>query len=131
MPRVVATLAAVVLAVAMAAPVAAGDSFTGHWEATDTDGSNMTLDIWATGARYRTVLYDDGGSVCGVFDEDGNPTVGAVVWGTGTATGVTLTVPFTGKCVTNGARPFRGTSTFEYDSGTDTLWDGSVTWHRS
>jgi hypothetical protein len=126
----IAFLIAAALGLAIAAPVAAvDDPFLGRWTAVDNDGSNMTLQI---AGHYQLVLYDDGASVCGVFDENGDPTVAAIVKGTGSATGEVLSVSFTGRCLTGGGATFSNSYTFTYDPGTDTLTDGTaVIWYRA
>ena len=40
------------------------DDYAGEWQATDTDGSSMTMTLRRTGARLQMQLFDDGGNVC-------------------------------------------------------------------
>jgi len=132
MRRFISLLIASALVLAVAAPALAVDSFVGHWTSTDTDGSNQTLDVWRTNGFYQLVVYDDGASTCGVFDENGDPTVAAIGKGTGTADGDDLTASFMLKCQMPASPPFMATVTFTYDSGTDTLTDNfGVVWYRS
>lgn len=132
MRRLISLFSASMLALALAAPTVAVGDFVGHWTSTDTDGSSQTLDIWQTNGFYQVVYFDDGGSVCGVFDENDDPIVPVLGKGRGTADGDELTVNSLLRCLMPGGVPFMATVTYTYDSGSDTLTDDfGVVWYRS
>ncbi len=61
------------------------DDYVGFWTSTDIDGSNQELTITDNGdGTLNFVLVDDGGSFCGDFDPEGNPTNPLTATGTGT-----------------------------------------------
>ena len=61
------------------------DDYVGFWTSTDIDGSNQELTITDNGdGTLNFAFVDDGGSFCGEFDPEGNPTNPLTATGTGT-----------------------------------------------
>jgi hypothetical protein len=107
------------------APAQAAEGFAGQWTATDGDGSNLSLSINGSGARYAVREVDDAASVCG-----GAP---ASVTGAGKASGDLLVVQATLACQPGGnIFRHRIEIAFTYDATPDTLTDNDgVVWNRS
>jgi len=108
---------------AFAAP---SDPFKGVWTSTDTDGSHQILSFGGSGDTRAVHYFDAGASVCGW------PAVHATATLTGTATvsGSSATADLAGQCNGTG-QSLASTSTFTYDSGTNTLTDSfGVIWSR-
>jgi hypothetical protein len=106
-------------------PAQAAAGFAGQWTATDGDGSNLSLSIHGSGARYAVREVDDAATVCG-----GAP---ASVSGAGKADGDLLVVPATLACEPGG-NTFRQRIeiTFTYNATPDALTDNDgVVWHRT
>ena len=112
----------------LTAPMAtAQDVFTGTWTSIDTDGSNQTIVIYGTGQRGRHAItyFDDAAtSACG-----GAP---ARLQGSGVVEGDTLFWSSPIICPGTGKGPVIGRVDLflTHDETTDTLFDGSVDWHR-
>jgi hypothetical protein len=101
------------------------EGFAGEWAATDGDGSNLSLSIHGSGARYAVRELDDAATVCG-----GAP---ASVSGAGKADGDLLVVQATLACQPGG-NTFRHRIeiAFTYDATPDTLTDNDgVVWNRT
>jgi hypothetical protein len=107
------------------APAHAAASFSGHWTATDGDGSNLSLSVQGRGVHYAVREVDDAASVCG-----GAP---ASVNGAGEAHGELLVVQATLACAPGG-NTFRQRIEirFAYNATADTLTDNDgVVWSRA
>ena len=130
MRRISVILGIALLAVMLPASAVAAkyDPFSGVWTATDTDGSNLTMYIGASGRHgAHSVFYvDDAAGVC-----DGAP---ANAVGSGIVEDSTLYTGLATNCLPGG-NVFRSRSyflTFTYDSNTDTLSDNTgVLWTRA
>jgi hypothetical protein len=116
-------LALVALVLAAGSSLAAPpDPFKGKWQSVDTDGSNQVLALGGGGATRNVTLRDDFASVCG-----GGV---AIVRGTGTVAGDSLSGTFAVRCANGTAVP-DAAITWEYDSVADTLTDSfGVVWTR-
>ena len=105
--------------------VAAQGSLAGTWTSTDTDGSNQTLTITASGRRvYAMSLYDDAASLCG-----GAP---ASASGSGSVEGGTLLMHAAAVCLPGG-NVLRGVIDIGFTQASDdTLIDDfGVVWSRA
>ena len=135
MKRLSVLLVLSVLGVLVAAPsvqAATPSPFVGAWTGNDPvnpgDGSTLYLSI-SGGTTVRLTFIDTFGTICG---NHGSPTDMFSSSLTGTVSGDTLDATFVwARC---GPVVFDflvdAPMTFTYDSVTDTLSDGSVTWHR-
>lgn len=115
-------LSAIVVVLVAAGP---SDPFAGSWEATDTDGSNMSLNLGGAGDERTVLLFDDlATSPC----PDPQP---LALRGTGTVTdGSTLEAVLSGTCE-NGEEVGPFDVTFTYEDETNTLIDSlDIVWHR-
>ena len=125
----------VVLALLVAVPTAfavpADKPFVGTWESTDIDGSYQKLNIGGGPEKYNLHLVDKGASVCGL-DDNGMPMYAFQANGKGTASGFHLDTHFEAAYCMTSPKTLWGSfdGWFDYDPGSDTLWDGWVTWTR-
>lgn len=106
-------------------PAHAAEGFAGRWTATDGDGSNLSLSINGSGARYGVREVDDAATACG-----GAP---ASVSGSGKADGDLLVVQATLACEPGGnIFRHRIEITFTHNATPDTLTDNDgVVWSRT
>jgi hypothetical protein len=121
-------MAATALTVAFVANAfaAPSDPFKGVWTSTDTDGSHQILSFGGSGDTRAVHYFDAGASVCGW------PAINATATliGQATVSGSSATADLVGQCNGTG-QSLASTSTFTYDSGTNTLTDSfGVTWYR-
>jgi hypothetical protein len=102
--------------------------FTGAWTSTDLDGSTQYATI-SGGAVLQVTYTDLGGAVCVA---NGAPTHVFSSTITGTVTGNTFAGTFTSaRCGSLRFDSLVGTAvTLHYETASDTLFDGSVTWYR-
>jgi hypothetical protein len=124
-----AIFAAIVLTLVLVSGTAAApkDPFTGVWTSIDTDGSNQTISFGGPGSLRFVHYFDDGASACG-WPQDN---VTATLNGVGTVSGDTLSTDLNGKCNGGSGLDLSSSSTYTYDSTSDTLLDSfGVTWYR-
>lgn len=110
---------AVLFAILTAVPVvgAAGpDPFKGSYSAIDVDGSRMTVSFSGSGPTRTVTLFDERATCLG-----GDP---LTTTGIGTISGSTIS----GSSSDGGCGV--GSFSLAYDAGTDTLFDGTITWYR-
>lgn len=130
---VIVALAGLVLLLWVAPAGAAGPSFTGGWTGNDPappDGDGSTLFLTVSGSSTVHVTFIDRfGSVC--LNHGARSTV-FVSQLSGTVTGNDLEATFrSARCGSTVIEFLEGESmTYVYDPETDTLSDGSVTFHR-
>lgn len=120
-----ALLVGLVVGLGASPAIAAQGSLAGTWTSTDTDGSNQTLTITASGRRvYAMSLYDDAASLCG-----GAP---ALATGSGNVEGDTLLMRAAAVCLPGG-NVLRGVIGIGFvHTGDDTLIDDfGVVWSRA
>jgi hypothetical protein len=118
--------AALTLALVTNALAAPSDPFKGVWTSTDTDGSNQMLSFGGSGDTRAVHYFDAGASVCGWPEVNAT----ATLIGTATVSGSSATADLAGQCNGTG-QSLASTSTFTYDSGTNTLTDSfGLTWYR-
>lgn len=136
MRRLSLLLVLTLLAMLLAAPAAqaAGKSpFTGAWTGNDPappDGDGSTLYLTISGGKtLRVTFIDTFGSICDNFGAPTNVFASRLI---GSASGDTLDATFTAaRCGPVFFDFLAGEPvTYEYDSATDTLSDGFVTFHR-
>jgi hypothetical protein len=123
-----ALAAVLLLATAPAVQGAPPNPFTGAWTSTDVDGSTQYATI--SGGDLVKVTYTDlRGHVCVNNDA---PTVVFSSLIVGTVTGDTFDGSFaSARCGSVFFETLVGQAvTLHYDPDTDTIFDGSVTWHR-
>ena len=129
--RISAVVLALLLSALLATAAGAGRTpFLGGWEATDLDGSSMTLRMGGGSTTFRVSLRDDGATIC---NPDDPFEFGATARGTAFISGPNLAQGFWD--VTCQTRPptlvlERAAFSFTYLPGSDQLWDGSVLWDR-
>lgn len=125
--RALMAATALTLAVVTSAVTAApSDPFKGVWTSTDTDGSHQILSFGGNGDTRAVHYFDAGASVCGWPAVN----VTATLIGQATVSGSSATADLAGQCNGTG-QSLASTSTFTYDSGTNTLTDTfGVIWHR-
>jgi hypothetical protein len=105
------------------------EAFGGVWQATDSDGSAMTLGFSGSGLTRDVEYFDE------LATGECDPAVSYTLTGTGTigtvsGQGRLITVDFFGGCTGKPGASFPD-RTIEYVVATDTLVDGAGTiWHR-
>ena len=108
---------------AFAAP---SDPFKGVWTSTDTDESHQMLSFGGSGDTRAVHYFDAGASVCGWPEVVAT----ATLVGQATVSGSSATADLVGQCNGTG-QSLASTSTYTYDSGTNTLTDSfGVIWSR-
>jgi hypothetical protein len=125
-PLALATV--LLLAAAPAVQAAPPNPFTGAWTSTDLDGSTQYATV--SGGDIVKIVYTDlRGGVCVSSDA---PTVVFTSIIVGTVTGDSFEGSFaSARCGSVYlASLVGGAVTLRYDPDTDTIFDGSVTWHR-
>jgi hypothetical protein len=102
------------------------EAFIGAWRATDVDGSSMKLNFRGTGLTRQVSFFDDAVAFCAgaSFAAQGIGIIGSIP-----GEGRLIRVSLHGHCPGT-LSSFDFDWTYEYLYATDTLSDGSVTWHR-
>lgn len=112
----------------IAFPAAATQNeFAGTWQAIDLpgDGSLYTVTVTGSGPSVQVTLHDHYATSCVRAGATGG---NAIIQGTGTITGDTLTVAWESQRCENGISfPIDGGETLYYDLATDTLTAPDVT----
>ena len=104
---------------------------SGHWIATDNDGSSMTMDvIQITDSSYSILVMDDDATMCHKY-VDSQESLGVQVEGTGTSSGYTLNLYNVTAVCNESDKSITLDMSFTYDPETDTIIDNTgVLWHR-